>query len=78
VLVLALLGIAIGCPVFSFIAWAMGSIDLREMRAGRMDPSGESLTQVGHVLGMIVSLLTLLGCGLASIVALFVGLAAQW
>jgi len=56
VLVLGLLGL-FSCPVFSFIAWIMGSHDLREMRSGRMDRSGESLTMAGMILGMILSLL---------------------
>jgi hypothetical protein len=56
VLVLGLLGL-FSCPLFSFIAWIMGSHDLKEMRAGRMDRSGESLTMAGMILGMILSLL---------------------
>ena len=61
ILVLGLLGFAVNCPIFCFMAWVMGSSDLREMRAGRMDRSGEGLTQVGQVLGMILSLLWILG-----------------
>lgn len=57
ILVLGLVGFVIGCPIFSLMAWVMGSHDLREMRAGRMDRSGEGLTQVGQILGMIQSLL---------------------
>lgn len=57
ILVLALLGFVIGCPIFSLLAWVMGSNDLREIRAGRMDRSGEGLTQVGQILGMVQSLL---------------------
>ena len=51
----------------------MGAADLREMRAGRMDPSGEPLTQVGRILGMILSLLWIL---FGAIVLLVVLLAA--
>lgn len=61
ILVLGLLGFAINCPIFCFMAWVMGSSDLREMRAGRMDKSGEGLTRVGQVLGMILSLFWILG-----------------
>ena len=57
ILVLGLLGFMINCPIFCFMAWVMGSSDLREMRAGRMDPSGEQLTQVGRILGMILSII---------------------
>ena len=41
ILILGLLGFMINCPIFCLMAWVMGSSDLREMRAGRMDPSGE-------------------------------------
>lgn len=41
------------CPIFGICAWVMGSADLREMRAGRMDSSGMSLTHAGQVIGMV-------------------------
>ncbi|MEE3370166.1 MAG: hypothetical protein VX346_12560 [Planctomycetota bacterium] len=40
-------------PVFSVMAWVMGSSDLREMRQGRMDPRGVGLTRTGQLLGII-------------------------
>jgi hypothetical protein len=55
VLVLGLLGFVGMCPIFSFLAWIMGSHDLREMRSGRMDRTGESITVAGMIFGMIVS-----------------------
>jgi phage FluMu protein Com len=73
ILILGLLGFAINCPIFCFMALVMGAADLREMRAGRMDPSGEPLTQVGRILGMILSLLWIL---FGAIVLLVVLLAA--
>lgn len=57
ILVLAVLGIVMTCPIFSLMAWVMGSGDLREMQNGRMDRSGESITRLGYFLGMILSLL---------------------
>jgi len=57
ILVLGILGWVFTCPIFSVMAWVMGSSDLREMRGGRMDDSGKGLTQAGHILGMIYSLL---------------------
>lgn len=54
ILVLGLLS-WVGCPVVSFAAWIMGSHDLREMRAGRMDRSGEAPTLAGMIFGMIIS-----------------------
>jgi predicted Zn finger-like uncharacterized protein len=41
------------------IAWVMGSNDLHEMRAGRMDPEGEGNTATGRTLGMVSTLLCL-------------------
>jgi uncharacterized Zn finger protein (UPF0148 family) len=62
-LVLAL-GICAIIGVFTIVtgpmAWVMGSNDLREIREGRMDPEGESLTRVGWILGMIATILVLL------------------
>jgi hypothetical protein len=75
VLVLGLLGF-MSCPIFSFIAWALGSNDLRAMRAGRMDKSGEGLTVAGMILGMIVSLLWML-FGLLLMGILVIALAAR-
>ena len=53
------------------IAWSMGSSDLAEMRAGRMDPDGEGIVQAGRILGMIalglLALVTLFYCGLFGI-----------
>jgi hypothetical protein len=43
------------------MAWVMGSSDLREMRSGRMDPSGMGLTQAGQILGMIYAIFWILG-----------------
>jgi hypothetical protein len=60
ILVFGLIGIVMGCPVFSALAWILGSRDLREMRAGRMDRQGESLTLVGMILGIILSVLWLI------------------
>ena len=73
ILILGLLGFIMTCPIFSLMAWVMGSHDLAEMRAGRMDKSGEGLTQVGRVLGMILSLLWIF---VAVVFGLFILLAA--
>jgi hypothetical protein len=66
ILVLGLLGL-VGLPIFSPFAWMMGNADVAEIRAGRMDPDGEGLTQAGRICGIIgtafLALLTCL-CGL--------------
>ena len=46
------------------VAWAMGTYDLREIREGRMDPAGESMTRTGQVLGIISTLFMIFGGGL--------------
>jgi hypothetical protein len=53
--ILAIIGI--GAIVFGPLAWFLGNADLAEMRAGRMDPSGEGQTNTGRILGMIATLL---------------------
>ena len=58
VLVLGILGLAV-CVICGIIAWSMGSKDLREMRAGRMDRSGEGMTRAGYICGMISVILVL-------------------
>ncbi len=72
ILVFGILGWVFTCPVFSVMAWVMGTSDLREMRAGRMDSSGMGLTQAGHILGMIYTLLWFIVC----IIGVFVMLLA--
>jgi hypothetical protein len=45
------------CGIFGIVAWAMGAGDLKEIRAGRMDPAGQGLTQAGMILGIITTIL---------------------
>jgi predicted Zn finger-like uncharacterized protein len=60
ILVLGILSIVV-CGFFGPVAWVMGSNDLNEIRAGRMDPEGESSTQAGQICGMIGTGLLVLG-----------------
>lgn len=76
ILVLGVLAWIIGCPIFGVVAWIMGSSDIREMRCGRMDPAGLGITQAGYVLGMINSILWIIGAVLV-MVLLMIGLAAS-
>ena len=55
------------CGIFAILAALMGSADLKEMAAGRMDKSGESMTKVGQILGFIaiaLNVVTILGYGI--------------
>lgn len=48
------------CPLFGVAAWAIAANDLRAMRAGEMDPSGEGLTRAGLILGALNVAMTVL------------------
>lgn len=61
ILILGLTGLLIHCPIFPFMTWVMGSNDLREMQAGRMDPAGRDLTRAGMVVGIILSIVWIVG-----------------
>ena len=60
ILVLGILGIT-ACAICAPFAWMMGNADLKEMKAGRMDPEGEQMTNIGRILGMIGSAMMLFG-----------------
>jgi hypothetical protein len=64
VLTLGILSLVI-CGFLGPVAWTMGNNDLSAMRSGRMDPSGEGLTQAGRILGIISSVMLILSCVLA-------------
>jgi hypothetical protein len=50
------------CAPLGIFAWVMGGNDLSEMRRGQMDRSGEGLTQAGRILGIVSTVLMILGC----------------
>ncbi len=52
VLVLSAVGLAT-CFIVSLIALVLALTDLKEMKAGIMDPQGKSLTQVGLLLAIV-------------------------
>lgn len=47
------------CCGFGIVAWVMGSQDIKQMEAGRMDPNGLALTKAGYWIGIISLLLNL-------------------
>jgi hypothetical protein len=62
ILVLGILALFTGLGwILGPMAWIMGNNDLREMRAGRMDPEGESNTNAGRICGMIATILHIVG-----------------
>lgn len=48
------------CVIFGVVAWVMANQDLAAMKAGQMDPTGESMTTVGKILGIISVCLNLI------------------
>lgn len=60
ILVLGILSLLLCAPI-GIAAWIMGSSDLAAMRQGRMDRSGESITRVGQVLGIVATVLMAIG-----------------
>ena len=59
ILIFGLLGLC--CFIFPILAIVMGSSDLKEMKAGRMDRSGEGLTKAGVIIGIIMLVLAVAG-----------------
>jgi len=45
------------CQVFGIVAWVMGANDIKEIRGGRMDPSGLGMTQAGMIIGIVATVL---------------------
>lgn len=62
ILILGILSLFVGGIFTAIPAWIMGNHDLKEMREGRMDPEGESNTNVGRIIGMVVTILNLVFC----------------
>jgi hypothetical protein len=60
ILALGILGL-VCCFICGIVAWVMGSNDLKEMAAGRMDSAGQGLTQAGKICGMISVILQIVG-----------------
>jgi hypothetical protein len=59
ILILGILGITF-CAPLGIAAWIMGSGDIKEMDAGKMDASGKSLTNAGKVCGIIGTVVTII------------------
>jgi predicted Zn finger-like uncharacterized protein len=62
VLILGILSLVLGLAtgfgwVLGPVAWILGNNDLKEMRAGRMDPEGEGQTNAGRICGIISTVL---------------------
>ena len=60
ILVFGILGLVICLPL-GIAAWIMGNGDLKQIDAGTMDPSGRSMTNAGKIIGMIATILWIIG-----------------
>jgi hypothetical protein len=60
ILVLAIVGL-VCCPLTAPVAWLMGHLELRAIRAGQAPAANQGLAQIGMVLGIIGSALFALG-----------------
>ena len=59
ILVLGILSI-VCCFICGIIAWVMGNNDMRQMDAGRMDPTGRGITQAGKICGIVGIILNII------------------
>ena len=72
ILVLGLLGILV-CAPLAIAAWVMGSGDLKKIKAGQMDPEGESSTRIGYILGIVGTVLMIITAIIVVIMIVFMG-----
>lgn len=77
-LILTLGIMALVCNIMllpGILAWVLGSADLKQMKTGRMDPSGQGITTAGMVLGIIGTSFVILGI-LFYVVIFIIGISA--
>ena len=77
-LVLGILGVISGCAFLGPFAWYLGNQELRAIREGRSPRAGEPLALVGKIMGIIATVLIVVGLvvifffgGLAFLAAFF-------
>jgi hypothetical protein len=77
ILILGICSLVVAPIPFGPIAWFLGNADLKEIRAGHMDPEGESSTQIGRILGMVATLLFLFAMLAICVVVGIIAIAAN-
>jgi len=75
ILVFGILGLVV-CMLLGIVAWVMGSGDLKKMDAGVMDPKGRGITQAGKIIGMVATILAIVGIALWFLI-FFLAIAVQ-
>ena len=73
VLVLGILGVVL-CGVLAPFAWVMGNKAIKEIRANPTAFSGESEVSAGRILGIIGTMLLILGVLVLAVAVVFIGL----
>lgn len=56
-LVLSILGIVCSCGIFSVIGWILANQELKAIRAGRSPATGEGISKVAQILGILGTIL---------------------
>jgi len=69
VLLLGIFGLKT-CGILGIVAFFLARSDLAEMDAGRMDPSGRGMTQVGYALGIAGGVIV---CLVMVLITLYIG-----
>jgi len=77
ILTLGILSLVVCGVILGPIAWAMGTTDMAEIRAGRMDPDGEGTTNAGRICGIIGTFLHLLLI-FCTVLGMFANLNRRW
>ncbi len=72
ILVLGILGI-VCLPILAPVAWIMGNNALKELDQGFGDPNARGLVVAGRILGIIGTVLLILGCIYAIVMFVFFG-----
>lgn len=75
ILVLGILSLVV-CQILGPIAWVMGNNELAGIDAGRRPPQNRGTAQAGRILGIISTVLMIIGV-VFLIVLLFIGLVAS-
>jgi len=75
VLVLGILSLVV-CQILGPIAWVMGNNELAGIDAGRRPPQNRGTAQAGRILGIISTVLMIIGV-VFLVVFLFIGLVAS-
>lgn len=61
ILILGILSVVgFGC-LTGIPAWIMGNIAIKEIDSGQADPNERGIVQVGRIIGMVMTILTILG-----------------